>query len=209
MAGAGFKTWAAGDVLTAAQLNTYIQQQVVMVFAGTAARSSAIGTPSEGMVSYLTDTNVTQYYDGSAWQAVGTDTSLTNVLITSPRETTVATAVAATGTVAFDFNTQADLYYTTNATGNFVVNFRGNSTATLNSILGVGQSISGAFRATNGATAYYNTAVQVDGTAVTAKWQGAAPTAGNASSVDVYTYIITKTDATPTYQIFAAQTKFA
>lgn len=72
MAGAGYRTWAAGEVLTAAGLNTYIQQQTVMVFASSAARSSAIGSAvSEGMASYLIDTNSLEVYDGAAWTATG------------------------------------------------------------------------------------------------------------------------------------------
>ena len=66
------------------------------------------------------------------------------------------------------------------------------------------------FLNTNGATAYYPTAITIDGAAQTVKWQGGtAPTAGNASSVDAYSYTILKTAATPTYTVFASQTKFA
>jgi len=72
MAGAGFKTWTAGEVLTASQLNTYIQQQTLMVFASAAARTSALGTAvAEGMTTYLLDTNGIQSYDGAAWNDVG------------------------------------------------------------------------------------------------------------------------------------------
>ena len=69
MAGAGFRTFTAGEVLSASQVNTYLMQQSLMVFAGTAVRGSAITSPSEGMFTYLTDTNTLQYYDGAAWQA--------------------------------------------------------------------------------------------------------------------------------------------
>ena len=68
MAGLGFKTFAAGEVLTAANVNGYLMEQAVMTFAGTAARGSAISSPTEGMLSYLSDTNTFQYYDGSAWE---------------------------------------------------------------------------------------------------------------------------------------------
>lgn len=61
--------------------------------------------------------------------------------------------------------------------------------------------------ATQGATPYYNNAVTVDGTSVTPKWQSIAPSFGNASSIDVYTYAILKT-ASATFTIFASQTKF-
>jgi hypothetical protein len=67
MAGQGRKVFTAGDVLTASQVQDYLQDQAVMVFAGTAARSSAIATPSEGMVSVQTDTDDLTYYNGSAW----------------------------------------------------------------------------------------------------------------------------------------------
>jgi len=69
MPGLGRKTFTAGDVLTASQVQGYLQDQAVMVFAGTAARSSAIPSPSEGMVAITTDNDKLDYYDGSAWVA--------------------------------------------------------------------------------------------------------------------------------------------
>ena len=57
MAGAGFKDFQAGEVLTAVDVDTYLMQQTVMVFASSGARGSAIGTPTEGMFSYLKDTD--------------------------------------------------------------------------------------------------------------------------------------------------------
>lgn len=79
MAGAGYKLFATGDVLTAAQVNTYLMQQTVMVFASSAARTTALsGVLAEGMVSYLQDTNTLEVYDGSAWVgATGDITGLT------------------------------------------------------------------------------------------------------------------------------------
>ena len=70
-AGLGYKEFTTGDVLTAAQANGYLASQVVMVFADAAARTAAITSPQEGMISYLKDTNATQYYSGSAWVNVG------------------------------------------------------------------------------------------------------------------------------------------
>ena len=70
-AGLGYKEFATGDVLTAADANGYLASQVVMVFASAAARTSAIASPQEGMISYLKDTNSTEYYSGSTWAAVG------------------------------------------------------------------------------------------------------------------------------------------
>lgn len=70
MAGAGFKIFVDGDILTAAEVNTYLMEQSVMVFASAAARTTAIASPSEGMVTYRTDNNVIEYYDGAAWQPI-------------------------------------------------------------------------------------------------------------------------------------------
>lgn len=68
MAGAGFKTFTAGSILTASDVNTYLMQQSTMVFASTTARDAAITSPSKGMQCYLTDTNRQMFYDGTLWQ---------------------------------------------------------------------------------------------------------------------------------------------
>jgi len=135
--------------------------------------------------------------------------TINNPLITGIRETATISATAATGTIQFDTLTQAVLYYTSNASGNWTVNFRGNSGTTLNSVMATGQSFSATFLATQGTTAYRNTAVTVDGSAVTPKWQGGfAPSFGNASSIDVYTYAIIKT-GNAAFTVLASQTRFA
>lgn len=67
MAGAGFKDFQAGEVLTAVDVDTYLMQQTIMVFAGTASRGSAITAPTEGMFTYLKDTDSVEYYTGSNW----------------------------------------------------------------------------------------------------------------------------------------------
>lgn len=260
MAGAGYKLFVNGNTLSASDLNTYIQQQTVMVFADSTARTTALsGVVSAGMISYLTGTNSLETYNGSAWVANGvgdvtltgtqtltnktltapvissisntgtltlptstdtlvgratTDTltnkTLTTPIMISPEERTTISATAATGTVNFDAATQGVLYYTTNASANFTLNFRGNSGTTLNSILAVGDSFSAVFLNTNGATAYYPTAFQIDGTSVTPKWSGGtAPTAGNASSIDVYSFIIIKTGSAAFTVLAGGATKFA
>ena len=91
-AGLGYKEFSTGDVLTAADANGYLASQVVMVFADSAARTSAITSPQEGMISYLKDTNVTQYYSGSAWVAVGAASGLTLITTLSPSGVTEVTA---------------------------------------------------------------------------------------------------------------------
>jgi hypothetical protein len=133
----------------------------------------------------------------------------TGSVLVSPEERTTIAATAATGTVAFDAITQSVLYFTSNASANWTLNIRGNSGTTLNSILATGDAITVTHLVTQGATAYYNNAVQIDGASVTPKWQnGAAPANGSPSSIDVYTYTIIKT-ASATYTVIASQSKFA
>jgi hypothetical protein len=89
MAGLGKKTFVAGEVLLAQDVNGYLMDQSVMVFGGTAARSSAIPTPTEGMMSYRTDDDVVEVFDGSAYVGVGGGGGL--VLLS---KTTVGSAVS-------------------------------------------------------------------------------------------------------------------
>lgn len=71
MAGLGRKVFSVAEVLSAANVQGYLQDQVVQVYSGTAARATALGTAvSEGMVSYLADTNSIEFYNGSAWEAI-------------------------------------------------------------------------------------------------------------------------------------------
>jgi hypothetical protein len=132
-------------------------------------------------------------------------------VLVSPEERMNIVASAATGTINLDTDTSGSWYYTSNATGNWVLNVRASSSTSLNSILTTGDSLTVAFLATQGATPYYNTSLQVDGTTsgVTVEWQGGtAPAAGNASGIDVYLYNIIKT-ASATFTVLASQTKFA
>jgi hypothetical protein len=123
-------------------------------------------------------------------------------------EVATVSATAATGTINYDMGTQAVLYYTSNASANWTVNFRWSSTVSANTALATGQSVTVAFLVTQGATAYYNNAITVDGTSVTPKYQGGtAWSAGNASGVDIYTYTIVKTGSAA-FTIFASQTQF-
>ena len=140
----------------------------------------------------------------------GTSTTLAAIL-TNAAETTTVSATAATGTIAFYTSAQSVMYYTTNASANWTINITHSAGTTLNTVMAVGQTITVTHMVTNGATAFYNNVVQVDGTVtgVTTKWQGgAAPTSGNTSAVDVYTYAIIKT-ANATFSVFVALSKFA
>jgi hypothetical protein len=138
----------------------------------------------------------------------GTSSALAMILNDAAEVATVS-ATAATGTINYDVTTQSVQYYTSNASANWTVNFRASSGTSLNTAMTTGQSVTVAFLVTQGATAYYNNVVQVDGTTVTPKYQGGtAPAAGNASSVDVYMYTIVKTGSAA-FTVFASQTKFA
>jgi hypothetical protein len=110
----------------------------------------------------------------------------------------------------YDFTTNGAVQYiTASSTANGTVNIRSTSGQSLNTLMATNQTITLTLMVTNGATAYYPNAWQIDGAAVTPKWQGGtAPTAGNASAVDVYSLVITKT-ASATYTVLATQTKFA
>ena len=115
---------------------------------------------------------------------------------------------APNATINFDVDKQSVLYLTQNAGANWTINFRGTAGTPLNSYLALNETITVVVMTTQGGTAYYNNAYQIDGTTVVPKWQGgSAPSSGNASSVDVYTYTITKT-ANATYVVLAAITQY-
>ena len=121
----------------------------------------------------------------------------------------VSTGTSTTGTINFDMNTSAIGNFTSNQTANRTVNFRGDGSTTLNSIMSTGQSMTCTLIMKQGSTAYYLNAYQIDGSTVTPEWSGgSAPSEGNASSLDVYTFTIIKT-ADSTFTVLASQTQYA
>ena len=141
--------------------------------------------------------------------SLGVSGTTMQLKLSAAAETVTIAATAATGTVNFDVSTQSILYYTSNASANWTLNIRGSSSVTLNSIMATGQSVTVTHLVTQGSTAYYNSAVTVDGTSVTPKWSGGtAPSAGNTNSVDVYTYTLFKTGS-GSFTVFASQTRYA
>ena len=113
MAGAGYKLFNSGDVLTAAQVNTYLQEQVVMRFADAAARTTALsGVLAEGMVSYLDSTNAVEVYNGSAWVGITGDGDITGV--------TAGTGISGGGTTGTVTITN-DMATTITASGDIIV----------------------------------------------------------------------------------------
>ena len=129
--------------------------------------------------------------------------------IQSVAEKVTTEATAATGTINYDVLTQAVWNFTSDAAANWTLNIRGDGSNSLDNIMDTGESITIAHISTNGGTPYYNSAVQIDGSGVTPEWQGgSAPSAGNASSLDVYAYTIIKTGSA-TFTVLASQSQFA
>ena len=151
--------------------------------------------------------NVANTFTGT--QTFSGTSSATAIVLNDAAEVATVSATAATGTIAYDITTQSVLYYTSNASANWTVNFRASSGTSLNTLMTTGQSMTVAFLVTQGSTAYYNSAVQVDGTTtgVTTRWLGGAPTAGNASGIDSYRYLIIKTGSA-TFTVLASNTQF-
>jgi hypothetical protein len=122
---------------------------------------------------------------------------------------TVGIGTTASGAQDFDLATRSVIYITADQTANRSINFRGDGSTTLNSMMDVGQSISCAALMTQGSSAYYINSYNVDASSVTPKWQGgSAPTAGNASGIDVYTFTLIKTAAN-TFTVLASVAQFA
>lgn len=173
----------------------------------TADNSGALNIQTSGTTAISISATQAVTFAGTA--TLSGSTSVLAAVLTNAAEVATVSATAATGTINYDVTTQSVLYYTTNASANFTMNFRGSSGTSLNTLMSTGQSMTVVFLNTNGSTAYYNNAVQVDGSSVTPKYQGGtAWTAGNASSIDAYSYTIIKT-ANATFTVLASQTKFA
>jgi hypothetical protein len=173
------------------------------VLKGNGASAFTAATAGTDYVAPATATTFTALQTFNGTSALG---ALKTININEPA---TISATASTGTINFDVTTQSVLYYTTNASGNFTLNFRASSGTSLNTLLATGDSICVSFLCTNGSTAYYNSAVQVDGSSVTPKYQGGtAWTSGNASSIDAYNFVILKTGSAA-FTILTSQTKFS
>ena len=171
--------------------------------------ASFLATPSSSnLAAAVTDETGSGALVFGTGPTIGTAT-LNRSLLNTTKEKITVSATAATGTINFDAITQSVLYYTTDASGNWTLNVRGDGSTTLDSIMSTGESITVAFLATQGGTAYYQSAFEVDGSSVTPKWQGgSAPTEGNASGIDAYVINIIKTGSA-TFTALASITQFA
>jgi hypothetical protein len=190
-----------GNALVAGSLYYNSVSQEMRLYTGTAWVAAYVsGAGYATLVGTQTFTGTNTFTGTSSAQAI---------VLNDAAEVATVSATAATGTIAYDITTQSVLYYTSNASANWTVNFRGSSGTSLNTLMSTGQSMTVAFLVTQGATAYYNSAVQVDGTTsgVTTRWLGGAPTAGNASGIDSYRYLIIKTGSA-TFTVLASNTQF-
>ena len=159
-----------------------------------------ITTANVATMSGTTNYTGTQTFTGS--------TTAIAAVFQDAAEVATVSATAATGTINYDVTTQSVLYYTTNASANWTVNIRGNGTTSLNTLMSTGQSLTVVFLVSQGATAYYNNALTIDGSSVTPKYQGGtAWSSGNASGIDAYSYTIVKTGSAA-FTVFASQTQF-
>lgn len=189
-----------------ADANDAIEALEAKVGIGTATASSA----TAGQV-FMANGGGTSIWAtlGTVTNAVITGGTATSTVLTAPEETITITATASSGTVALNCASGGVTFATANASANWVTNLQAGTATTLNSILNVGQSITHVYLNTNGATPYYHTSLQIDGTAVTPRWQSAStPTAGNANSIDAYSFTVIKTSTTPTYSVLASQVRF-
>ena len=208
--------FTAGDKvelrLTAIDLQNFPQLDSTNTFALAQTFTSPIAIASGGTgASTLAGANIAVTTAANSFTAkqtfTGATASLASAFINATESSTIS-ATAATGTINYDVTTQSVLYYTTSASANWTVNIRGNATTSLNTLMSTNDSLTVVFLVSQGATAYYNNALQIDGNSVTPKYQGGtAPTSGNASGVDAYSYTIVKTGSAA-FTVLAAQTQF-
>lgn len=223
-------TFSTGDSVTATMLNNSVNNAtfasgavdgvttqlsggaVIVKDGGITTAKLSTGGPTWTSGGALTATSIQNSPIGSTTPSTGAFTTLSvtgTTTIYEAIEKATLSGTALTGTVNLNVLDGAVFYYTANATANWTLNVRGDGSNSLNTVMAVNDSISFVVMATQGSTAYYQSAMQIDTSSVTPKWAGGtAPTAGNANSIDVYAFTIIKT-ASATFTVLASQTKFA
>jgi hypothetical protein len=167
-----------------------------------------------GMFAHVHGTGKGYYAHGGNWIELANFDTSGNLIVDGTLDIEevlehVETSVSTTSTITIEATDGAVWYFTANQTANRTINFRGNSGLSLNSLMNNNQSMTFAISMTQGSTAYYLNAYQIDGSTVTPKWSGGeAPTEGSASGIDVYTFTIIKT-ADATFTVLASVTQFA
>ena len=151
------------------------------------------------------------YLVGSGGGGSGVDGAvISDSVLQSPEERWTVFASAVPASLDIDVATSAAVYYSVNATSNWSINVRGDSSTPLTDVLAIGDSITIVLAVKNGATAYFSSSVTIDTSITpTVLWQGGTtPTSGNSNAVDFYAMSILRTD-TSAFTVFISQTKFA
>ena len=195
---------------TKAILDENSNEQIKFSTTGSAVNEFTIGNAATGNAPAISATGGDSNIDLNITpKGYGRATFNGQGKIQSVAEKVTTAATAATGTIAYDVLTQAVLNFTSDAAANWTLNIRGDGSTSLDSIMDTGESITIAHIVKQGSTPYYNSAVQIDGSSVTPEYQGgSAPTSGNASSLDVYSYTVIKTGSAA-FTVLASQTQFA
>jgi hypothetical protein len=223
-------TFATGDSPTAATLNAAVNAAtfgadavdnsttllaggaITVKDGGITPAKLSTGGPTWTSGGALTSTSMQNTPIGATTPSSGAFTSLSATGTTSIYEVIEKAGLSGstlTGTINYDVLSGSVVYYTANAGGNWTLNIRGDSGTSLNATMATTDVMTVVVLATQGTTAYYPSAHTIDGNAVTPKWSGGtAPTAGNASSIDSYTYTIIKTGAAA-FTVLASQTRYA
>lgn len=155
MAGLGHRAWIPGEVITADNIQQYLMDQTVQVYANAAARDTAlIGFVSEGMACYLKDTNAVEIFNGSSWVAVAPDatTSTRGLTFALPSGTTGQYLRSSGGTVvafdtlnmndiATDFLARSSSHTIVAADENTFIRVSSAATVTVANVLNAGESI--------------------------------------------------------------------
>lgn len=186
--------------VTSAKLDT----NIAITNANITTATVSTATISNAQISSGTISNVTLA------SATITGANLTTpASIVAQYEKITVTGSAPSATTNFDVITQAVQYFTSNATADFVLNIRGNSSTSLNSVMNTGQAVTVVVLVSVGSTAYIANTIQVDGSTITTKWvNGASPTSSYTSGVVAYTLTVIKT-ASATWTVLGSQTRFA
>ena len=200
--GTGLATLTANNVIlgNGTSAPTFVAPSTngnVLTSNGTTWQSS---TPASGVSLSANNTwTGTQTFNGTS--------SIFGTVLLDSAETVNVVAAAPSATTNFYVQSGSVQYYTSNAANNWTLNIAFSSGTSMNTALAIGQSVTFVLVTTQSATAYYNSAVTIDGTSVTPKWIGGAPTAGNASGLDVYRFAVVKT-ASATYTVLASLTQY-
>jgi len=169
--------------------------------------NQAIVTNGSGTLSFASAALSSAANTFTATQTFSGSSSTFGTSLLDSNETVNVVAAAPSATTNFYVQSGSVQLYTTSAANNWTLNIAFSSGTSMNTALSTGQSVTFTLVTTQGATAYYNNAVTIDGTSVTPKWIGGAPTAGNASGLDVYRFAVIKT-ASATYTVLASLTQY-